>query len=91
MVIAEPAAALGSALRLHVATSHFPVADIVQTRVLLETWAAARARAGFPCPQAGRRTPRTDGNAALDPEAFMELDVSFHLALAEADWPKTLL
>ena len=83
VVIAEPAAALGSALRLHVATSHLPVADIVQTRVLLESWAAARARPGSPAlKEAAILLGRMD--AGLDPEAFMELDVSFHLALAEA-------
>ncbi|WP_026538660.1 FadR/GntR family transcriptional regulator [Arthrobacter sp. 9MFCol3.1] len=83
VVIAEPAAALGSALRLHIATSHLPVADIVQTRVLLESWAAARARTGSPAlTEAARILDRMD--AGLDPEAFMELDVSFHLALAEA-------
>src|SRR6478735_4634952 len=48
VVISDPTAALGSALRLHVATQHLPVADIVETRVLLESWAAARARADAP-------------------------------------------
>src|SRR5438132_592771 len=47
-VIADPTAALGSALRLHVATQHLPVADIVETRVLLESWAAAHASPGAP-------------------------------------------
>lgn len=83
VVIAEPAAALGSALRLHVATSHLPVADIVQTRVLLESWAAARARTGSPALDEAAKILDQMG-AGLDPEAFMKLDVSFHLALAEA-------
>src|SRR5690349_5405863 len=48
VVISDPAAALGSALRLHVATQHLPVADIVETRVLLESWAAAQARRDAP-------------------------------------------
>lgn len=43
VVIANPAAGLGSTLRLHMATQHFPVADIVQTRVMMETWAAQEA------------------------------------------------
>src|ERR671921_1640244 len=43
VVISDPTAALGSALRLHVATQHLPVADIVETRVLLESWAVAKA------------------------------------------------
>ncbi len=48
VVIAEPGSALGSTLRLHVATRHLPVADIVETRVLLESWAAERAHVGVP-------------------------------------------
>jgi GntR family transcriptional repressor for pyruvate dehydrogenase complex len=48
VVISDPTAALGSALRLHVATQHLPVADIVETRVLLESWAAARVRPDAP-------------------------------------------
>ena len=47
IIISEPSAGLSSALRLHMASSRLPVADIVQTRVLLETWAAATA-AGLP-------------------------------------------
>ena len=83
VVIAEPAAALGSALRLHVATSHFPVADIVQTRVLLESWAAARAEPDSPAlSEAASILERMD--ASLDVDTFMALDVSFHLAMAEA-------
>ena len=37
IIISEPSAGLSSALRLHMASSRLPVADIVQTRVLLET------------------------------------------------------
>jgi GntR family transcriptional repressor for pyruvate dehydrogenase complex len=48
VVISDPTAALGSALRLHVATQHLPVSDIVETRVLLESWAAARVRPDAP-------------------------------------------
>jgi GntR family transcriptional repressor for pyruvate dehydrogenase complex len=48
VVISDPTAALGSALRLHVATQHLPVSDIVETRVLLESWAAARAKPDAP-------------------------------------------
>lgn len=85
VVISDPTAALGSALRLHVATQHLPVADIVETRVLLESWAAAKA------PQ---DAPELDGAAALlaamdapdglSASDFLALDVRFHLALANA-------
>jgi GntR family transcriptional repressor for pyruvate dehydrogenase complex len=83
VVIADPTAALGSALRLHVATSHLPVADIVQTRVLLESWAAARARTDSPAlAEAATLLERME--ACPDADEFLALDVRFHLALAEA-------
>lgn len=83
VVIADPTAALGSALRLHVATSHLPVRDIVETRVLLESWAASRALPESPAlAEAARLLEQMDGCA--DTEAFLALDVRFHLALADA-------
>jgi GntR family transcriptional repressor for pyruvate dehydrogenase complex len=83
VVIADPTTALGSALRLHVATSHLPVADIVETRVLLESWAAARARTDSPAlTEAAALLEQMD--SAVDTEEFLGLDVRFHLALAEA-------
>ncbi|GAA4026119.1 FCD domain-containing protein [Arthrobacter methylotrophus] len=83
VVIAEPAAALGSALRLHVATQHLPVADIVETRVLLESWAVSRAKADAPeLKKAARLLDEMDVSPAVDD--FLALDVAFHLALAEA-------
>ncbi|MET3810162.1 FCD domain-containing protein [Arthrobacter sp. UYEF3] len=83
VVISDPTAALGSALRLHVATSHLPVADIVQTRVLLESWAAARARPGSPAlAEAAGLLERMED--CTETEEFLALDVRFHLALADA-------
>ncbi|WP_144671417.1 FadR/GntR family transcriptional regulator [Arthrobacter sp. U41] len=83
VVIADPTAALGSALRLHVATSHLPVKDVVETRVLLESWAASRARPESPSlAEAARLLEEMDGCA--DTEEFLALDVRFHLALADA-------
>ncbi|XAS66795.1 FCD domain-containing protein [Micrococcaceae bacterium Sec5.7] len=83
VVIADPTAALGSALRLHVATQHLPVADIVETRVLLESWAAARAKPGArQLSQAAALLDQMDSDPAVDD--FLELDVRFHLALADA-------
>ncbi|HEX9227633.1 MAG TPA: FCD domain-containing protein [Arthrobacter sp.] len=83
VVIADPTAALSSALRLHVATSHLPVRDIVETRVLLESWAASRARPESPAlAEASRLLEQMDGCA--ETEEFLALDVRFHLALADA-------
>ena len=83
VVIADPTTALGSALRLHVATSHLPVKDIVETRVLLESWAATRASPDSPAlAEAARLLEQMDSCA--ETEAFLALDVRFHLALADA-------
>lgn len=83
VVIAEPGIALGSALRLHVATSHFPVADIVQTRVLLESWTATHARADSPALSVAAGLLE-QMETVRDTEEFLGLDVRFHFALAEA-------
>lgn len=38
----EPASAASAALRLHMSSSGYPTRDLVQTRILLESWAIAR-------------------------------------------------
>lgn len=81
-VIADPATSIGSALRLHMATQFLPVPDVVQTRVLLESWAASAA--------ADARPDVTHLHAQLDamdapglsPETFHMLDERFHLTLS---------
>lgn len=83
IVVADPTTSLGSALRLHVATRHLPIPDLVDTRILLETWALT---------QAAQRSPRPDltgaqnlldamDDQALEPEAFLLLDAAFHVAM----------
>jgi GntR family transcriptional regulator, transcriptional repressor for pyruvate dehydrogenase complex len=84
VVISDPTAALGSALRLHVATQHLPVADIVETRVLLESWAVSHAKPGSPeLAGAARLLEKMDADV-VDVDEFLALDVQFHLALADA-------
>ncbi len=85
VIIANPSAGLAATLRLHMATNHFPVADIVQTRIMLETWAAKEAA----------QKPRTAGQEeqlralllamerpGLDREDFHVLDAAFHVQLS---------
>jgi GntR family transcriptional regulator, transcriptional repressor for pyruvate dehydrogenase complex len=43
IVVDRPAAGLGTAVRLHVATGTLPVTDVVATRAALETWAMRQA------------------------------------------------
>ena len=85
VVISDPTSALGSALRLHVATQHLPVADIVETRILLESWAAGRARPDAPeLDEAAALLAGMDHAEGLSVSDFLALDVRFHLALANA-------
>ncbi len=91
VIVAEPASPLTALLRLHLATNHLPMGDIVQTRVLLESWAARQAAERF-------ATGTEEGDAAelgvaeglldrmdspaLSPEEFHLLDAEFHVAMA---------
>ena len=84
LVVSEPSAGVSSVLRLHVASSRLPVSEIVETRILLETW-AARAASQRQNP-AGLEHARDLLNAMdkpdIDPEEFHALDAHFHLALS---------
>ena len=85
VVIANPAAGLGSTLRLHMATSHFPVGDIVQTRIMMESWAAREAAGrdhdAGKLAQLGALLAAMD-HPALGREAFHALDAEFHVLLS---------
>jgi GntR family transcriptional repressor for pyruvate dehydrogenase complex len=91
VVVARPGAAIGAAMRLHVATRSLPIADLVETRVLLEV--ASMRRLGV------RVTGELDDVALLapaeqillrmadqqlPPAQFHQLDTAFHVALAQA-------
>lgn len=83
VLVAQPSIGLGAALRLHAASSHLPIADLVQMRVLLETWAvdvAARRRPEL-APVEGLLEAMDAPD--LTPAAFLALDVDLHVALAE--------
>lgn len=94
-LISEPATPIGSALRWHLASRHLPVADLVQARVLIETWAVAEAaqrsataEAGHAARSAVARTGLVSLLDAMDaPDLpageFLALDTRFHVGLAE--------
>ncbi|MBD8079383.1 GntR family transcriptional regulator [Cellulosimicrobium arenosum] len=91
-VIDRPAAGLGAAVRLHVASGTLAVRDVVETRVLLETWAvraaaqtagvggAGTAPAAAQLAEAGSLLDRMD-DPDLSAAEFRVLDASFHLVL----------
>lgn len=83
-VIDRPAAGLGAAVRLHVASGTLPVSDVVRTRVLLETGVVRDAAARVPDDAALRRV-RAHVDAMADPgldvATFVEHDQDFHIEL----------
>ncbi|MFC8302534.1 FadR/GntR family transcriptional regulator [Specibacter sp. NPDC057265] len=85
VIVSNPSAGLASTLRLHMATNHFPVADIVQTRIMMETW-AAREAAGKPRAAAQEESLRqllaAMAEPQLDREQFHVLDAAFHVMLS---------
>lgn len=84
-IVADPSTALGSALRLHVASSHLPVADMVQTRIMIESWACLHAAPDSPAlPEAAELLTAMERLGPEEIEQFLLLDVRFHFALTEA-------
>jgi len=88
IVISDPSAALGWALRMHVATRSLLIRDLVQTRLLLETQSAHEAAAA---PESPERTAvlaqatnlvTTMDDPQLPDEQFHAHDAQFHVLLA---------
>ncbi|MEX5293652.1 GntR family transcriptional regulator [Kocuria sp. CPCC 205268] len=88
IVISDPSAALGWALRMHVATRSLPVRDLVQTRLLLETQSAHEAATAAETPERAAALGRAAElvEAMEDPdlpdERFHAADAQFHILLA---------
>ncbi|WP_028280436.1 FCD domain-containing protein [Arthrobacter sp. H5] len=84
LITADPSAPFTSAMRLHFATSHLPAGDIVQTRVLLESWAVGHVDASSPFLDSVRALLEAMDAPSVDAEHFLELDAEFHVALSQA-------
>jgi GntR family transcriptional regulator, transcriptional repressor for pyruvate dehydrogenase complex len=86
VVVADTSAGITSALRLHLASNHLPMLDVVQTRVLLEAWTvrqAALRRDREQLKAAGALLDAMD-DQTLPAEEFHRLDAEFHVVLARA-------
>ena len=91
IIIATPGGGMSALMRLQVAASGFPVADIVRTRLILETSVAgdlaeASAAQTAAAPDLAPAELLLDAMDSPDlaPIEFLALDAAFHLALAEA-------
>ena len=85
IIVALPGGGMSALMRLQVAATGFAVADIVKTRLVLET-AVAADLAGASQPDLTASVTLLDVMESRDlPEAeFLALDAQFHLSLAEA-------
>ena len=84
IVIATPTGGMSALLRLQVAAQGFPLADVVQTRLVLED-AVVGAMAGSDEHDTARAHELLEAMDAVDlaPEEFLALDAQLHLSLAE--------
>lgn len=86
IVSGMPGQALTRLLRLHVALANFPMADVVEARVMLERL-SARLAATHATPaqlKAMEMTLDSMDDASIDKETFNQMDTQFHVAVAEA-------
>jgi GntR family transcriptional repressor for pyruvate dehydrogenase complex len=86
VVSAVPSEALTRLLRLHVALANFPMADVVDARVMLERFSAtlAAGHATEPDHDTLRGLLHAMDAEEIDRERFNDLDTEFHIAIAEA-------
>ncbi|WP_298040724.1 FadR/GntR family transcriptional regulator [uncultured Microbacterium sp.] len=85
IVIATPSGGMSALLRLQVAARGFPLADVVQTRLVLEDAVAASLAASPASDTSDARRILTAMDAEnLTASEFLALDAQLHLALAEA-------
>lgn len=85
IIVSDPSSALGGALRMHVASHQLPLKDVVEARIMMETWSLEHAAAatwdGERLDDARRLLEAMDEDA-LSPEVFTLLDAQFHIALS---------
>ena len=92
IIIATPGGGMSALMRLQVAARGFPVADIVRTRLILESSVAGDLADANPVPDltAAERLLDAMDSPELEPAEFLALDAAFHLALAEASGNQVL-
>lgn len=85
VIVAAPGQGMSVLIRLQIAAQGFPVADVVRTRLLLES-AVVTELADTPLPDlsAPDQLLAAMADESLTSQEFLSLDAEFHLALAAA-------
>ncbi|MFG1863419.1 FadR/GntR family transcriptional regulator [Microbispora bryophytorum] len=98
VLTSRPGNALTDLLRLHLGLATLSMREVIDTRLMIEQWAAARAATATAAANAAAEARTAEAetatarmaeavaamDAARDPAEFVEHDIAFHLALAEA-------
>ncbi len=86
IIVARPSGGMSILMRLHVAAQGFAVADIVRTRLVLETAVVAELAGSPPSAEFATAIRLLDAmdDTALTEAEFLALDAAFHVALATA-------
>ncbi|MGH3664526.1 MAG: FadR/GntR family transcriptional regulator [Egibacteraceae bacterium] len=86
VVMSEPGQAMSSLLRLHVGLRHFALDDVVETRTVIEAWAAGMAavRADEEHLRRLLEVVEAMSDPDLGPYGYNELDTEFHVGIGEA-------
>lgn len=85
IVVSDPSLALGTTLRMHVASRRLPLKDVVEARIMMETW-SLKHTATAPWTPEQLEDPRRILEAmeveTLPWQIFTLLDAQFHVALS---------
>ncbi|GAA3592376.1 hypothetical protein GCM10022198_15360 [Klugiella xanthotipulae] len=84
IIVARPSGGMSILMRLQVAAQGFAVADVVKTRLVLETAVARELAETRAHTAAARELLDAMGRGTLTDTEFLLLDAQFHLSLAEA-------
>lgn len=91
IIVATPQGGMSALMRLQVAAHGFPVADIVSTRLIVETAIASQLATGDADLAEARVLLDAMDDETLTTDEFLALDASFHLALASAAGNQVLI
>lgn len=82
-LVSEPFVSAAPALRLHMSSSRHPMRDIVQTRILLESWAVRHAIPSSPVLEELESILTSMQREGILPQEFHQYEVDFHIALTK--------